>query len=278
MIRIEIKAYTTAVKTLLKGKGTVVGIYDKCFNIKTEYEEMITVFHKTDRITTRGMISAFNKSISDLPLSAGETVIIEDQKIKLTNIEFDYSNACLIETYRQSMVDINLKQEPFLKLKDILKYTPNFSPLVIKESLVYKKFMEGKRYLESDYEKGFENLIGLGIGLTPSADDFLSGMTAFFGLINYASQFIKSLKQYLLKNGKSRTSFVSYNLISDVCNGHIGDDLYELIFSLAYGKSDIEIKVNRMLEYGSSSGYETCLGILAGYEYYRNGVLEYGSN
>ncbi|MBE7092911.1 MAG: DUF2877 domain-containing protein [Clostridiales bacterium] len=277
MMKINIICGTTKAKEFLHCNGTVVGIFDKCFNILTQSKQMLTIFNKTDRFSTRGLVSEYEGSFYDLPISVNESVIIDSGKIKLANIMFNYSDMQVYETYRQPLKNIEIEETVFEEMLEFLnKYKTN-SPLICEENLIYKKFNQGIEMLKINKTKGFQMLVGLGIGLTPSADDFLSGITAFFHIINYLPEFNLSLAKYLEQNGMERTSFVSCNLLKDVCQGHINEDLYNLLHSLVNKKGNIEFLTKQMIDYGSTSGYETCLGIIAGYKFYKNGDLDNGS-
>ncbi len=276
MMKINIFLGTSKAKEYCEGNGTVVGIFDKCFNIMTDNHQMLTIFNKTKRFSTRALVSGYQGSILGLPISSGEKVFISSEKIRLSNVEFDLSDMQIYETYRRSSKN-TINEVAFQEFGEILEKYKTNSPLVCEGTLTFEKFNQGLKMLKINSAKGFEMLIGLGVGLTPSADDFLSGLAAFFHIINYLPEFNFSLKKYLEQKGMERTTFVSCNLLKDICNGHINEDLYNLIYSLVSENKDTQFLTRRMIDYGSTSGYETCLGILAGYKFYKNGDFNNGS-
>ena len=145
------------------------------------------------------------------------------------------------------------------------KKSPIFEDGIIKE-----KAERGFDILKTDLQRGFEALIGLGIGLTPSCDDMLSGMSALFHLTNTGHAFNTALASFLQSKGDLVTTTVSKNLLSDCACGHINELLYNVIYSIFKRRNDIEKHTLQLLEVGSSSGSETCAGILMGYNFLKN--------
>lgn len=107
-------------------------------------------------------------------------------------------------------------------------------------------------------------MLGLGVGLTPSGDDFLTGLLlAFFtGLPRDMEAVLEELKGKI-KNSVFRTNDISRQYLLCACRGKYGMQLHELI---AAGTEQAEIRraLEKAAEIGHSSGVDTLNGLLAG--------------
>ena len=245
--------------------GKILGIYDRCFNVMTDAGELVTVFKKTDSFSTRAILTDIECSIPSLCMAEGSEVLFDGQFITTGDITFDLSAAEKIVTKR-SPVKTRCCGDGILLFADILERHRKKSP-VFEDGLVKEKVTRGFEILKADLERGFESLIGLGIGLTPSCDDMLAGMSALFHLTDTGQSFNKALAEFLLKKGDLHTTAVSKSLLSDVACGHVNETLYNVIHSVLVNNGDIEKHTLRLIEVGSSSGSETCAGILIGYNF-----------
>jgi hypothetical protein len=122
---------------------------------------------------------------------------------------------------------------------------------------------------EIDGVKGAANgLIGLGPGLTPSADDMLTGFTAALWWVSGS-----------LKRGKTRaasvnnaivfqsstTNLLSRQLLQHAARGEVNQRLGELLRAILAGKeSEIGPLVEKLMKIGETSGIDMTLGLLLG--------------
>ena len=199
-------------------------------------------------------------------------VINKDKKIFIDDFCFDYKNAGKIKTKREILNVSENIEENFLIFEDIIKPYLKKSPLFC-EGIIKKKADEGFKKLYVNYIEGFKSLIGLGIGLTPSCDDVISGILAYFHLCGKNYDFNLYLKEYLERYGDASTTFVSKNLLYDVANGCINDSVYNVICAILKNKNDIKKCTLNLIDYGHSSGIETLWGILKGYKITKNKEL-----
>ena len=169
------------------------------------------------------------------------------------------------------------------RILEMVRSSGRKSPLLEMDSPIRRRAAEGIARLKIDYRGGLESLVGLGIGLTPSCDDLLGGMAAWMYLTGQAPAFLEELRRFLKEKGEVCTTAVSRNLLADVACGIVNDGIYELICrivsdgssdqrcGLAGEGSSLERLTKRVMDYGSTSGMETCLGIVLGYHLGRNG-------
>ena len=175
----------------------------------------------------------------------------------------------------QSIV-YKLKEKNIGILKKTLEIYGRKSP-VFENKILSEKVKCGFELLKANPMSGFSELIGLGAGLTPSCDDIISGISAYFYLNGIGERFNALLAKYLYENGDTVTTAVSKNLLTDVAKGYRNGSLYNLICAVANDEKSIEKcavandekSIEKcaldMIDYGSTSGTETCYGVILGY-------------
>lgn len=112
---------------------------------------------------------------------------------------------------------------------------------------------------ESEIQSALEKLLGLGIGLTPSADDALLGMIYVFGILPEAAEgirlFLKSVEQLCDRC----TTQISASYLKAMLEGAPFERM-EQVFREICGEQTLEIE--NLTQIGSSSGSEMLLGML----------------
>lgn len=121
-----------------------------------------------------------------------------------------------------------------------------------------------------DITHATRQLIGLGIGLTPSGDDYLLGLLL---VLNHsiAADSIKdnvklaTIKQAILDNIKTTTN------ISQVClragiQYRYSEPLRELLIVITNQTDPFEHALQAVLSHGATSGQDTCVGMLDAWE------------
>lgn len=111
-----------------------------------------------------------------------------------------------------------------------------------------------------------EQLLGLGIGLTPSGDDILGGIAAglfFCGATERGNQFADVLRE-LVRDGERTTSVSARSLLLCV-DGEISGVVFAAAVAIALGgAAEVERAVSAVLEIGGTSGTETAQGLCTG--------------
>lgn len=246
-------------------KGAVAGIYRNCFNILTDCNYMLTVFKDVSCYSTRAMITDIRADMSALPIRNGSRVSNCDGVIYAGDLVLDTKGAELIRVKREPSPAAGDLKENIDYLRSIVVGYEKERPAIY-DAYLQKKAKAGFDALKKNAQEGFEKLIGLGIGLTPSCDDIVAGMSAYFYLMGMGDNFNRELKKYLNSKGDAVTTMVSKNLLEDVANGYINPALYNLVYAVMHNKEDIAIFTPELISYGSTSGTETCVGILYAYE------------
>ncbi|MFD0826716.1 DUF2877 domain-containing protein [Neobacillus sp. M.A.Huq-85] len=110
-------------------------------------------------------------------------------------------------------------------------------------------------------------LIGLGPGLTPSGDDFLTGFFTIFNMLNSPCYSLKVFCGQVVNQAKTRTNDISYMTLKKASIGKVRESIIHLIQSAISGnKQELISSLNNVLSIGSSSGTDIALGIVAGFE------------
>jgi hypothetical protein len=111
-------------------------------------------------------------------------------------------------------------------------------------------------------------LIGLGPGLTPSADDMLTGFTATLWWVSRSLNKRKTLVDRIndaIISQSGVTNLLSRQLLQHAARGEVNQRLGELLKAIFTGKdSEIEPLVERVMKIGETSGIDMMFGLLLG--------------
>lgn len=146
----------------------------------------------------------------------------------------------------------NLHSRPFIKILDVLFNQENVS--------------------NGTLEKSASDLIGFGRGLTPSGDDFISGLV---GLLNIAekseilskavlrqlSTLNQCVQSHILSN---KTTMVSNMLLMSAVNGWFSEKVGDFLLALLERKKGLKISFEEVLSIGHHSGSDILAGIYTG--------------
>jgi hypothetical protein len=110
------------------------------------------------------------------------------------------------------------------------------------------------------------SLVGLGPGLTPSGDDFLTGLFTIFNMKNSPIYPYRSFCEDVLKKAKTLTNDISYMTLKKAANGKVRESIISLLNSILVDDQDLILSLNKLLNIGSSSGTDIAYGIVFGME------------
>lgn len=113
-----------------------------------------------------------------------------------------------------------------------------------------------------------KSIIGLGGGLTPSGDDWLTG---FMLLQTRLDQSTGVERPFIVQSGKSltelafeKTTKISANRIEAACSGWSEELFLDLINHIFLLETEFDdLKINLLMNFGHSSGVDTSMGIFA---------------
>lgn len=113
-----------------------------------------------------------------------------------------------------------------------------------------------------------QKLIGLGPGLSPSADDTLSGFTAALWWVSHSLNKdigrVKKINETII-NCSGTTTLLSQQLLKHAAKGETNERVGELLEAILTGApSNVESGIEEVLKIGETSGIDTVVGILVG--------------
>ncbi len=132
--------------------------------------------------------------------------------------------------------------------------------------LVANSFEEGmKNMLAGEYQKGSEKMRGLGYGLTPSGDDFLSGFLIALNVYQEIAHInLAHTIGSIVKVARGSNDFINAFLMC-AARGHLTEKFKNLIRALACAEEDEIISCTRhVVGIGATSGADQAVGFLIG--------------
>jgi hypothetical protein len=125
------------------------------------------------------------------------------------------------------------------------------------------RFKKALSYFSAgDYRKGTRTMRGLGLGLTPSGDDFLSGMLAGFNYAVLNLRFDVMAKLELVYYNASGKNLISNNFLQASYEGKVNAKVRRLMKALSVkGGKGLPAAAGEALESGHTSGADFCAGL-----------------
>ncbi|OGO61023.1 MAG: hypothetical protein A2029_17190 [Chloroflexi bacterium RBG_19FT_COMBO_47_9] len=112
------------------------------------------------------------------------------------------------------------------------------------------------------------SLTGLGIGLTPSGDDVLTGLLAAIVLVSTAvgnQKGYHSMIESIVSSATGRSNTLSFTYLRQAAKGELTNTLSSYISALvSQGDHSVEEVTRRLFSYGATSGSELALGAYLG--------------
>lgn len=275
-----------AFKSIGKTDIRIHSIFKRVINIITDDKLLYTISNiNTDNApyTLKMDFTAnFNEIIAkdDKIIFNEENIIIGNILINLSNVVLwdsaikvitDYSSLNIyknIETFNRMIIESGenggCKDYYLKRFLNINGHTasPIEEHLYISIGEFYKH-LSGKT-LKKDH---IRNLIGLGIGLTPSGDDFLNGFLASIGIFKTNKDLHKRISEWIYPLLASTTD-ISIAMLKAAIESKYRESLSDFIYSfLESDKEDFIRCFNNLLSIGSSSGTDLSIGVVLGLKY-----------
>jgi hypothetical protein len=129
--------------------------------------------------------------------------------------------------------------------------------------------LDGVRLKDSErIKRSAEAMAGLGIGLTPSGDDILTGfcaMLVLWGDATHKSRPIKSLLESIWEGAEGKTNPIGLNYLRQAMCSEISRVLHDFIRCLIVSEHlDLSHSTQELFAYGATSGSELGLGAYLG--------------
>jgi len=120
-----------------------------------------------------------------------------------------------------------------------------------------------------DIKRSAQELVGLGSGLTPSADDVLSGLMASLTLIsenlNIFEDLVSEVNKSIISCIQDRTTLISQEFLMHAAVGEANEPILALIEKILTARpNEVEEATKHVLAIGEASGTDVVLGIFLG--------------
>jgi hypothetical protein len=218
---------------------------------------------KEDKITIRKdclIIGKLEINLTDLEVHKNEIKIINRFSVKEIKDKIEIFNT-LIKTsgkdggckafYLQHFLGINKNSQSMID-NEVTKRIQVF----------YEDLKENKLN-----ENSIKKLVGLGVGLTPSGDDFLTGFLASAGIFECNKIIFDKISSLIYPILRSTTD-VSATMLKAATEKKYREFLYNFVYSFfRYDEEEFIKAFKNILTIGSSSGTDMSIGTLIGFLY-----------
>lgn len=285
--RLELRAESIGDAVPQQATGTVHSVFAHACNIETAGGELVTVLADTRGNSPHGIKLAHSVAPLDARLFAGQEVLIGQTLLRVpaASMSIDLSSA---RVWRSEIaaVRVNACADPLRQVRSTLRRRVDLHG--------FASVLFASRPAASGIEAALEarlsstlpelaqatashdgtavahiaaRLVGLGPGLTPSGDDFLTGYLAALwsraavesGIVTLLKALNAPFTALLL-----RTNVISGQMLRDAVHGRFAEHLIKLVDAVAHAR-DVAGATVRVLENGHSSGADTVCGLLFGY-------------
>lgn len=284
-------------------KGTVYSVFDNSFNILTNDNIFITFLNSNKPMYPNSIKVEGYKSFLDLGIKSDINVHFHQKNIgiKELNIKIYYDSATLWNEKPNLIFNKDTKRNVYIKLIKISEFLlmngnkngiyPLLNVLesriiginsildnniILNKSEIYisSKFIKFiNNYIKEDLHSislGVKDIVGFGVGLTPSMDDFLAGlMISRIYLSYYLDHSIKTayeINKAIVKNIKNKTTKVSEEMLLHSSMGKANEDIRNLMVSFL-GRDNLDTLfyyLKKVKNTGETSGTDMLLGIYIG--------------
>lgn len=121
-----------------------------------------------------------------------------------------------------------------------------------------------------------EQILGFGIGLTPSMDDFICGLMVTFIYLGKAlglsSLYIEEFNRRIITKALEKTTRISAEMLMLSAKAMTNEAVQEFIYTILYKNCSEDIKktLKNIINFGETSGSDTAFGIYVGFKILTN--------
>ena len=259
-------------------QGYVLSVYDKVVNLIIDGVLIAVCIKETEPIPD-ALIIDYTESLSSADIRVKDTCTIKDGILYIGS-RMVISLSSYVEyvlSHKAMNVNSTLVMEQLLKQSEKLVRTYG------KQSPLYKAYFEtetadimtgmftdcikeircaaSRAYME-ELIAAMYKMTGLGIGLTPSGDDFIAGMCLM--LVNYDTSLEDTLLDRYISNSSS-TGIISRRMIINAITNRARLSEKNLVNAyMSQGRDRVKKYIHQVLSFGSSSGTDTMCGMMMG--------------
>lgn len=272
--------------------GVVHSVFDKVVNFITDDGSMFFSLAKNEVIQSPCMMKTYENDIFSRMCTTLKSTkpiyLIDNNRLQINDWQWDFSNA-VVWNKELKLRNYQSKQETtvlqLLRLNQFLlangatggifpawkSFTyPDWEvPAAIQKNIYFPLFKKGLEQLNQEImanklETFYLKFAGLGIGLTPSGDDFLTGLLATWQYFDTPlSKKIASCNSQWLQKVKRRTTTISYFMLKQCLEGQVNEALLDVLDNM---DGNAIPYFQRVLAIGSTSGTDMLTGVSVAYQ------------
>lgn len=258
---VVLSSYTAQILSRYK-YAKIHSVFPNGFNLNFKGYLVYVTFHQESKLSALGMMIDRNVFNHLYPyLKQGQLVRFRDDYFTF----YIQANTLTMSLKEQTFKDLKMDNQLIDKRK-IGQLADYLGEINLLDS---SGFSKNKELLNSYYEiqtnkkvtkKNINHLIGAGIGLTPTGDDFLQGLVLMEKILGHSPEIEANVKRGLEQRSTTDVSLSYYEAIFE---GYYNEPLAEL-FKAVNEENKEEIKKSILLvqEYGETSGFDLLIGIL----------------
>lgn len=283
-------------------ESIVHSVFHQAFNIITEKNQFITFLNYNKSLSPSSIRLLSNKSFKDLGIKPNMKIYFYNQMIKIEDLNIEIAinkiekwNSDPNFTYQK-----NNSNEVFKKLNHIKYFLENTThsqgiiPLLtfLKEKqpqlleFTENKSIENRHifikerfltfidlYILEDIDQigdSVKSIIGFGDGLTPSIDDFITGlMISRLYLFDYLNLNVKEALDFnkkIVEQISEKTTRVSEEMLKHSSEGRVNEDIRKFMISILspISSNDFFEALKNLADFGETSGIDVISGIYIG--------------
>ena len=260
--------------------ATVISSFERAFNLVDEHGRLISVVAPESRNGPFAIVLfEFPESLDQI-ICVGAAAVVGKTSLIVDTLTIDFSEAkiwCPRPDWDHVLEDSNTVTKTISDLKVNLQCNASYLSLApvlfssrcemdffcAKASDAAYKICHGiANSYTQDIVLGVNAIAGLGIGLTPSGDDFLVGIIHALWTLYESDQAIK-FSNLITGAAIPRTTMLSAAWLREASKGHASESWHDLLDGLTKGHAnDVERACMRILAVGSTSGADALTGFL----------------
>lgn len=245
--------------------GSVQSIYSKAVNLLYPSGILISIVNSRDQMTECGILIINFRSFLSC-ISIGSQFSWENSIVVFSGVILDLGNASVWTGTPDILIDNSSINFPQLK-KIFIQFAveDGLSPIITKKagniySISVEKIVTNA-FLQADLPNGIpidlSPIIGMGIGFTPSGDDFITGVMLYEFLMG-----IKLIDRTRIQIGLFKTTAGSRTLLQLALKNSFPFYLKQFTELISTGASSYMKAVRMAVEHGSTSGSDSLSGFI----------------
>lgn len=280
--------------------GVIHSIFKNTINIESQDGRFISIVVKGKPMSPNSMVLEEILDFNDLNIKIGERCVFAKDSLTCGDTRIFYKNPKLwnrnikliesIDTYENFQFKLRIIKEFILAkgnkdgIYGLMKYIPgdlfSFHKTILEDQVLEDKsqlFIKDRfisfinAFIAHDLNRInvlSKKIIGFGPGLTPSMDDFLSGMmianiyVSYFLSLNLENAYL--LNHEIVKDIENMTTRVSEEMLKLSSLGQANEDIRNLMTALIgidKENKGLDILLTKVISFGHSSGTDILCGI-----------------